>query len=122
MMRWTATLVSAVVTVFSLTFVVTRRTADEAPKAAQLVASSIAAGTPLRVRTLRGVPALPRLRHAPSGAAAAAAAAAGAAAAPLPPPPPSAAPPAPPEPVLCARAAWAGLTGGVSPLVQPGRC
>jgi hypothetical protein len=116
MMRWTATLVSAVVTVFSLTFVVTRRTADAAPKAAQLVASSIAAGTPLRVRTLRGVPALPRLRRAPSGAAAAPAVA------PLPPPPPSAVAPEPPEPVLCARAAWAGLTGGVSPLVQPGRC
>ena len=115
MMRWTATLVSAVVIVFSLTFIVTRRTADAASQVSQLVPSPVAAGTPLRVRTLRSVPALPRLRGAGSGAAAvpSAAAAAGPPAVARPPAvaPPSApfsAAPVPPPETLCARAAWAG--------------
>jgi len=123
-MRWTATLVSAVVIVFSVTFIVTRRTADVAPAPAQLVASPVAAGTPLRVRTLRGAPPLPRLRdRAPAAAAVVA---------PAPPAPPApsaspAVPEAPPSasagpPGLCARAAWMQLTGGAPALPRTGRC
>ena len=128
MMRWTAMLLSAVVIVFSLTFIVTRRTAATPPAAPQLVEVPIAAATPLRVRTLRGAPPLPRLRSprsvsAAPAAPAAAAAAPLAAAAPMAPvaPPPSASSNPPPE-VLCARAALMRMTGGAPALPRTGRC
>ncbi len=119
MMRWAATLLSALIVIFSLTFIVTRRNAaGAATQAPQLVATPIAAGPTLRVRTLRGAAPLPRLRR--SGAAAAAPSAPGAPAAP-PPPPPVGSSVTPPK-VLCARAAWAQLTGGAPALPQTGRC
>jgi hypothetical protein len=126
MMRWTATLVSAVVLVFSLTFAVARRGATAAPAAQPLAAAPARAGVPLRVRTLRAVPPLPRLRpaDAPPAATKAAATTTTAAAAPA---PSVARPPAPadalrPGPRLCARAAWAQPTGGTPALPATARC
>ena len=126
MMRWTATFVSAVVIVFSLTFIVTRRTAATAPTAPRLVVAPITAVAPLRVRTLRSAPALPRLRRPRGGATTAAPAAAPVA-------PPSTPPSTPPSssssnstrptgPGLCARAAWIQQTGGAPALPRTGRC
>ena len=131
MMRWTATFVSAVVIVFSLTFIVTRRTAATAPR---LVVAPITAVAPLRVRTLRSAPALPRLRRPRGGATTAAPATAPAAApAAAPVAPPSTPPSTPPSssssnstrptgPGLCARAAWIQQTGGAPALPRTGRC
>jgi len=126
MMRWTATFVSAVVIVFSLTFIVTRRTAATAPTAPRLVVSPIADVPPLRVRTLRSAPALPRLRR-PRGGATTAAPATAPAAAPVAPPstPPSTSSSnstRPTGPGLCARAAWIQQTGGAPALPRTGRC
>ena len=127
MMRWTATFVSAVVIVFSLTFIVTRRTAATAPR---LVVSPIADVPPLRVRTLRSAPALPRLRRPRGGATTAAPATAPAAAPVAPPSTPPSTPPSssssnstrPTGPGLCARAAWIQQTGGAPALPRTGRC
>ena len=126
MMRWTATFVSAVVIVFSLTFIVTRRTAATAPTAPRLVVAPITAVAPLRVRTLRSAPALPRLRR-PRGGATTAAPATAPAAAPVAPPstPPSSSSSnstRPTGPGLCARAAWIQQTGGAPALPRTGRC
>jgi len=130
MMRWTATFVSAVVIVFSLTFIVTRRTAATAPTAPRLVVSPIADVPPLRVRTLRSAPALPRLRRPRGGATTAAPATAPAAAPVAPPSTPPSTPPSssssnstrPTGPGLCARAAWIQQTGGAPALPRTGRC
>jgi hypothetical protein len=130
MMRWTATLVSAVVVVFSATFIVARVSAGTAA-APQLRTASIVAGKPLRVRTLRGVAPLPRLHRVQSAAPATVPTV------PLSPPPPAVPPPlqaSPPPPppassstrpppgALCARAVWLKFVGGAPASPRTGRC
>ena len=117
MMRWTATLVSAVVFVFSATFIVTRLAAGPASAAPQLRTASILAGRPLPVRTLRSVAALPRLHPGPRSTPPAVAAAS-----PAGPPPPAASPAKPHAEKLCARAAWLQHAGGAPALPRTGRC
>lgn len=119
MMRWTATLVSAVVIVFSATFIATRLSAGTASATPQLRTASILAGKPLRVRTLRGVAPLPRLHRVQTSAASPVPVA------PLstPPPPPQASSSTrPPAEALCARAAWLQFAGGAPALPRTGRC
>ena len=118
MMRGTATLLSAVVVVFSLTFVGARLSAAPAPAAPQLAAAPTVTAAPLTVQTLRAVAPLPRLQL-PGGAAA------GVAAAPLPAPVPAPQAVSPARPSgerLCARAAWLLPTGGAPALPRTGRC
>ena len=119
MMRWTATLVSAVVIVFSATFIVTRLSAGTASAAPQLRTVSNVAGKPLRVRTMRGVAPLPRL-HRVQGSAPTAAPVAPLST-PLPPPQASSST-KPPAEALCARAAWLQFAGGAPALPRTGRC
>ena len=75
MIRGAVAFLSALVFVFSMTFVVAHSLSSEPATAPRLVAipasESAAAGGPLRVRTLGRAAPLPGLRRAPAGASAA---------------------------------------------------
>lgn len=75
MIRGAVAFLSALVFVFSVTFVIAHSLSSEPAKAPRLVAvpesESAAADGPLRVRTLGHAAPLPALRRAPAGASAA---------------------------------------------------
>ena len=118
-MRWTATLLSAVVIVFSATFIVTRLFAGPASAAPQLRTAPILASEPLSVHTLRSVAPLPRLHRVQRSEPAAVPVAPRST--PLPPPQGSSST-GPPAEASCARAAWLEPAGGAPALPRTGRC